>query len=81
MGSNHANWLKLYNFVCKNARFWPYNLHFALRKNILIITDLELGDVLYIYIFRVLDLRIDEIVALLLCYCLSSLYRLTHPGQ
>jgi hypothetical protein len=32
------------------------------------------GDALYISIFTVLDLRIDEIVALLLYYCLSSLY-------
>jgi hypothetical protein len=39
------------------------------------------GDILYISIFTVLGLRINEIVALLLYYCLSSLYRLTHPGQ
>jgi hypothetical protein len=32
------------------------------------------GDILYISIFTVLGLRIDEIVALLLYYCLSSLY-------
>ena len=39
------------------------------------------SDALYISIFTVLGLRIDEIVALLLYYYLSSLYRLTHPGQ
>jgi len=40
-----------------------------------------LGVALYISIFTVLGLRIDEIIALLLYYCLSSLYQLTHPGQ
>jgi len=33
------------------------------------------------FIFPHLGLRIDEIVALLLYYCLPSLYRLTHPCQ
>ena len=41
----------------------------------------KFGDALYISTFTVLGLRIDEVVALLLYYCLSSLYRLTHPGQ
>ena len=37
-------------------------------------SNVGFGDALYISIFTVLDLRIDEIVALLLYYCLSSLY-------
>ena len=48
-----------------NANHENVSFHYLPKEN--------LGDALYISIFRVLDLRIDEIAALLLYYCLSSL--------
>ena len=54
---------------------------YGLQKNGGTSISASFGTFLYISIFTILGLRIDEIVALLLYYCLSSLYRLTHPGQ